>query len=303
MDLTRPVVYRGFDLNTFTTGPAGVPIHGCVLETVDTSGTPAVGYTEKRALEDGLDASDVYQGGRQVQLSGTLYGSTRTNLYEQLRTLRTVFNARSCYLESPETKGFLPLTYEEPDEDGVTWPGNFIPLKLKVRPMGQIRAVINRDRTGGDDLRGLAIPWQVNCVAADPRAYVDDLQQYNFPQATSSGGPQALVNRGDYPTPANLLLEIGPAAGAGTFVITIAGFVQTITIPDSTYTQVIRLMGREKVLLLTANNVESLRMDLLAQDAKQTFPLVPPGISTYSWTCTFALNTPNSRLFYEEAMS
>lgn len=286
MDLKSPVQYREYELNTTTRAPSasGGLITGCQLNAVDFSVVPAVGYTEKRALGDGRDASDVYSDGRRIDLRGQVFGATRSSVYDQLRDLRALFNARLAFDENPALQGYLRLAFAEPtlvEENAYQGSLYFV---MYARPVGEPSFQIVRDLLGGAESKGGTIMWQAALECKDPRVYVD-APVYTVLVGTGTSGI-GLTNQGNYPTPFYIQLVIPAALGAGTFTATLNGKTIVIDILDSGFDQVYRYDGQKKTLHLTKQGVTTLKMSLLTT----SHPEVMPGANTLAWTST--LNLP-----------
>lgn len=311
MDLTRPVRFRGLNLNTAASAGAGDPISGIALEQVLIGGAPGVGYVEKRSMADGYDASDVYLGRRVWRARATVYGLTRADLFDRVQDLMSCIHPTASYLDDVGAKGYLPLTYEVPTMDVDNWTEEtadgiglgyaYRTLQVYARPLGQPDQIIDRDRIGGSMNKGLAVPMQWAWDLIDPRVYVQEEQSVSL----AGAGPflnVAIENRGDYPTPVNILLIVpaGQPAGSVDFTIgTSSGF--TITVPDSTEEQVIRYSARAKVLTVTEEAVETVRMDLLDLQGEDTHPQIMPGEGAFSMVLTGVTFDTDSRLFFNEA--
>lgn len=313
MDLTRPVRYRGLNLNTAASAGPGDPISGITLEQVLIGGAPGVGYTEKRSMTDGYDASDVYLGRRVWRCRASVYGLTRADLYDRAQDLMSCIHPTAAYLDDVAMHGYLPLTYEVPTLFTEDWgeemsEGDFPvglgygyrALQVYARPLGQPDQIIDKDRTGGVMNRGLAIPFQWAWDIIDPRVYVQDEQTYDISGAAGSLIDQPIINRGDYPTPVKVLLNIAASEGGGTVDITVGTSTFQIIIADSTEQQVYRYDAMRKVLTVTEEGQEVTRMDLLDLQDEDSHPMILPGAGAYSIVSTVALDT-NSRLFFNEA--
>jgi hypothetical protein len=307
MDLTRPVTYRTVNINDAVVQDGGL-IVGNQITNTEYYGVEAIGYREKRSASDGLDASDVYLGGRTVRISGATYGDTRADFFDRLNDLRAAFSPTSAYLESPGDYGYLPLEFEVPTEDITNWPSGFITQMVRVRPMGTPRVVFQRDRVGGSDTRGFSAEWEQFFEAKDPRIYAQDetITYFNAAGNTSSGAG-TLNNRGPYPAPVNILIYL-PASVTGErrTTLTVGGSSIKIVIPASTNARTARYDGTEKTLTLEESGVELLRMDLLTFPAGVDHPLIPSGSSSYSWenrdgTNTLANIRAESRFWFWEA--
>lgn len=173
MDISRDVTYRGFLLNDATLvitpgGGIGSGVSGCVLDSADLSDFDVVQFTEKRSLQDGLDAGDVYLGARRVRLSGTLYAQTKALLFDKLQELRATLSPTLAYRESPGEKGYLPLYFAVPTNRLADYPAGAISLQVLALPRA-FQAIIQRDSIGESDAFPLAIPWQATLVCKDPR--------------------------------------------------------------------------------------------------------------------------------------
>lgn len=171
MDLTRDVIYRTFYLNdpgVHNDLTAGSPISGCVLDGFDLSDVDVMQFSEKRSQMDGMDAGDVWQGGRRIRISGTLYGSDRGDLFDRLWNLRRALNPVLAQREEPGDKGYRPLYFSVPTNDAdYDADGGVIELMVKAMPRA-FSASIMRDVVGGEDTDALALPWQATLVCRDP---------------------------------------------------------------------------------------------------------------------------------------
>lgn len=289
MDLTQPVEYRRFSLNDAVRLTTGGPISGCALERVNYSNVPAVGYTEKRSLSDGFDSGDVFLGMRRIQLQGTLYGISPGELFDKKQDLVAALSPTLAYAEYPQNYGYLPLDWWEPTADtrfDTPYPTPFLRhVYCNVRPTALPQFEIIRDRLGQPKPHeGLSLQWQAMVEAKDPRIYLDPaIYTYFYPMSNTSGSG-TFVNRGDYPAPLQALLEITAHADQRYWHFTGGGTVLTISLPPTTVTQVFRYDGYLKVLTVTENSKEYLRMDLLDTTAEITHPLIKPGTTTWSWT-------------------
>jgi hypothetical protein len=313
MDLSKAVLYRGVPVNDAVLIPGKV-LRGTTIETADYSGVQGIGYTEKRAAMDGVHASDVYLGPRDVTLQGLIYAENSAQLFDYLHTLRAIFSPTSAYQQSPGDRGFLPLQFQQPTGDTESFPGGVIPLQLFIRPRSLPSFQIARDRTGGVATRPQTMPWSVALWAKDPRVYVDPAQSFSV-----SGGPHtnvagAAINRGDYESPLNVQINISTAPAAGQ-TVRIQGFNVDMTIKllaeaNRTY----RWYGDDRVLMVqdstNANAAQVLRMDLVAFATKNRKPMVPAAInppvkpytSSFTYSSTVALGS-GSRLWWYEAFA
>lgn len=190
MDLSRTIIYRGFTLNdpdiltNLTPGSqVGSGISGCVVDSADLSDMDVVQFLEKRSLQDGMDAGDVYLGARRLRMAGTLYATTRALLYDAYQELRRALSPTLAQRESPADKGYLPLYFSVPTNDNVNYPEGLIDLRVLAMPRA-MQAVFQKDNLGGDDRDALAIPWQATFIMRDPR--IMSAATYDVPLTTTT---------------------------------------------------------------------------------------------------------------------
>lgn len=308
MDLTRPVTYRNYQLNSPSI--TDEVITGCQIDSINFANVESVGYREKRSASDGLDASDVYLAGRTVQMRGTLYGSNKAALFDELAKFRAAMSPTAAYLESPGDLGYLPFNFDVPTEDTVNWTNGYIPEMMRLRPYGTPAYVIDRDHSGGVSSLPYSIDWSAVMEARDPRIYAqDEVITFFDVDGTDTDGSGVVVNRGAYPAPLMIQLFF-PAATTNERIVTLTAFgqVMTLTVPASTNDRTLRYNGAERTVHLTELGVEVLRMDLLQLAGTEQHPTVPAGSSSYSWTCRNSTNdaraiTSTSQFWFWEAWS
>jgi hypothetical protein len=329
VDIAKPIVYRSLNVNSAML-ETGRVLRGISVERVDYSSVEATGYTEKRAGSDGLHASDIYLGGRRIDMSGFIYATNLSELFDFLHTLRSVFSPTSAYQDDPGARGFLPMYFQSLTEDTDSFPAlpgppplpaGSVPLYMNVRPVRPPSFEIVRDRQQKADANGgrpTALPWQVSLLAKDPRVYIDPGKFVDISGAPAANVAGAATNRGDYETPMNILLAIGaaPAAGASFRLTGLNGIDMTIAI-ESKANVVYRWFGDDRVLMTqdvtggVTTNPLVLRMDLVTWATKQRKPMVPASINPpakpfstpFHYWKTVATLGPGSRLFWSEAFA
>jgi hypothetical protein len=199
MDLSKAVSYNNFEINTVVAGAGGAPTSGFRVESFQPIPPDAVGHVEKRALQDGLDASDVYLAGRLFRLIVTPYGTSKGDFWDKAQELMSTFNARVAYESNTAIKGFLHFDFYQPTADISTWPTSTypsgIPMRYYMRTVSSPEYVIERDRDGGDGARGHSKPFTITLLARDPRKYLQETQEVSITSST-----QTVTYRGDYPT-------------------------------------------------------------------------------------------------------
>jgi hypothetical protein len=301
LDLTRNIVYRGFTLNdenildNIAAGAgSGKGISGCVVDSADFSDVDVIQFIEKRSQRDGMDAGDVYLGSRRIHIAGTLYGLTRGLLYDALATMRSALSPVLAQRESPLDYGYMPLYFSWPTNRQGDYPAGAIPLFVKALPRA-FQVMFARDQLGGIDIDALAVPWQATFLCKDPSIFAEDPIDI-----VMSGSPTAgtTYNRGTYLSPVNGLWSVGAAAGSISATIGDARF--TITIPASTGTRLVRFKGEDNLVTIEEDSVEVPRMDLIAFNNATTWPLISPGVSSYSVSWTGVSMNAGSHVWYWE---
>lgn len=179
MDLSRDILFNGFLLNdedvraNVTAGDTvGSGISGCVIDSCDPSDVDVIQFMEKRSLQDGMDAGDVYLGARRMRMAGTLYGETRAILFDMLADLRAALSPTLSFRVEPADKGFQPLYFSVPTNRVDDYPAGAIDLRVLAQPRG-FRQLFDRDQQGGTDSNALAIPWQATFIMRDPTIQSD----------------------------------------------------------------------------------------------------------------------------------
>lgn len=303
MDLARPVTYRGLNLNNAVGGPGGNnPIQGIRLTRAQYSDVSVHGYTEKRSLDDGFDASDVFIGMRDITLQGEVFARSKAALFDALDALRLKFTPTDAYRESPREQGYLPLGFEVPTLFTTYWPSGYIPRVIYARPAMQPSYAIAMAAMLGRTEDGYSVPFDARLQAKDPRFYLyDDIEVF----CAGSGETGTLVNRGNYPAPLNFVLQATAGQTAErTYNFIGMGTSMSVTIPAGTQERIVRVDSIKKVVTLTVGQNETLRMDLISFSADTTWPKVPPtpegdSPAGFEWTCSPDIS--NSRFFYNEA--
>lgn len=286
MDPTEDAAYRGFQLNDAVI--VNGKLVGCQLSSVLWAGVRGVGYTEKRAQDDGLDAADVFLGARHLRLTGSLYGATRADLFDRKQDLLTAFTPTLAYLDEPDDRGYVPLTFREPTANLIDFASGFKDLQVYMRPLAQPDLTINRDAIGGIAARGGGLQWSVDLEARDPRRYLQVPQE----MALTTTGDTFMPNRGDYPAPLIFDLAFASVGSGdpdyGTKVFHFIGLNSEITITCPALVDTVARYifdVRDNLLYETKDGVTTLRMDLVTI-AAEDLPRVPPTGGRALWSLT-----------------
>lgn len=289
MDTLNDIIYRAFKLNDAAIRDnidnargIGKGIVGSVVDSWDFSDVDIIQFLEKRSLQDGMDAGDVFQGSRRLRMAGTLYAKDRALLYDAYWDFRATMNPVLAQRESPADKGYLPLYFATPTNRIEDYPDLTIPLRVLALPRAH-QIVWQRDQQGGKPGDALAIPWQATFLMKDPLIYAQDPQDISLAAGGTIAG--TFVNRGKYISYLNFLVTV--TATAGSLVVNVGGATFTVTIPASTGNRDVIYDGKEKVLTIREGGIETVRYDLLNLGTAFTHPVIPPG-SLVPYTFTFA---------------
>lgn len=223
MDLGKPVTYNGLSLNTVVRAGGGAPTSGYLVERIAPEPSPPSGYLEKSALRDGLDAGDVFLGGRSLGLIVTVFGSTAGDFWDKTQGLLSAFSPTIAYDTDTASHGFMALDFFQPTANIATWPTstfpNGIPMRYYLRCSGGPRYAIERDRDGGLAAMGRSKPFDIPLIARDPRKY----NQTAITSAQFTTTNQTAVYRGDYWTYPIITFSLS-ATGHSAFTLNISGF-------------------------------------------------------------------------------
>ncbi|MCC6311354.1 MAG: hypothetical protein IT345_10610 [Trueperaceae bacterium] len=232
MDLTGDIEYNALTAAGITGSAGGAPYTGYVIDAIDLSEIETSQYLDKRAVQDGMDAADIYLNGRVLSIDGGVFGTSRGAMFDNLVEWNRAFNPIIAYNADTAALGFLPLKYYRPTADVSTWPTstypNGVPLQIYARPLKPPTWSIRRADTGGVDNNGLALRVRSNLFAKDPRQYLQSQVSVNISTATATA-----TYRGDFPTHPIITVAIS-AAGNSATIFTVAGGAVQIDLSGTT---------------------------------------------------------------------
>ena len=236
MNLGGTVAYNGLSINTVTRQAGGLPASGYAVERFAPEPPPPTTYYEKRALADGMDAGDVYLGGREFGLIVTAYGTSAGDFWDKTQALFSAFNPTIVYEANSTVAGFIPFTFFQPTADVSSWPTsaypNGIPMQYFMRPMAGPSYVIERDLDGGATTAPRSKTFNIRMIARNPRkVHSTEIS------ATITTALQTATYRGDYPYPPIVQFSKTTGGSNTAFKIIVDGFSTIIDIsPFSTGT-------------------------------------------------------------------
>lgn len=232
MDLSADIVYNAFTIAGTSGSAGGVPWRGAVLNAVNVTDVDVDAYYDKRAIQDGIDAADIYLGARRIAIDASVMGSTRGDAFDQLGDLAYAFDPIIAYNADTANIGFLPFQFYQPTADISTWPTSAypsgIPLQYYARPMQPLRYEIVRDKTGGVASLGLALRATSVLVCRDPRKYLQTQVSSSITTAT-----QTATYRGNYQSWPVITFSMS-AAGSSATIFTIGGGTVQINLSTTT---------------------------------------------------------------------
>lgn len=232
MDFTKSISFVSLNLNSVTVSPTGAPLSGYTVDKFEAEPPPPVAYLEKRSLVDGLDAGDVYLGGRNFSMVVTAYGTSPGDFWDKAQALIFACTPTNLYnptiTAGPQQHGFFPLTFFQPTAKVSQWPTsaypNGIPMAYYVRPTGPAFR-LERHKDAALSGEGLSKSFEVRLVARDPRKIHTTRQTVTI----TTVGQQLTTTqyRGDYPAFPVVYVSI-TSAGSSAFTLDIGGLAVSI---------------------------------------------------------------------------
>lgn len=283
MDFTKPITYNGFTFQP-PTPSAGTPLSGAQIRSIQLSNVDALGYLDKKALDDGMDATDVFLGARTVLIDAAVYGSTQGDMWDTVGDLMSAFDPVVAYNANTAARGFIPLTFYRPTADIVSWPTSVaaytdgIPLHMNLRPVRLPTWGASTGNTGGQADLGGAIPVSIAMIARDPRIY--HTAQVSLTVTTAS---QTATHRGGHPSWPFLTLTV--SGGSGPSAVRVATDGYSVRVNLSTLTTGTFSLNYATRHITDSNG--SSRDDLFDTSTTQEFAPVQPGgsvVNGYSLT-------------------
>lgn len=296
MDLAKPISYNSLTINgALTPVGGGVAMSGYRVDEINVSTVEVAQRLDKRAVADGLDAQDIYLGGRHISAIVSVFGSTLGDFWDKTQDLLAAFSPTIAYSANSGALGFLPLDFYQPTADIATWPTSAypsgIPLRYFCRPSSLPAFDVERNDSGGSASKGLSKRFRLSLISRQPWKVAQSF--------TTSTLTDTWTTRGD--SPAYPYVYISATSVTGTWVGTMNGSAWTVNVDGSRLTQA-QLSARNRWVLDAYNGIlygpattgigstisdgndpnvfSSLtaRMDRL--DSASTFPLLSAGSNT-----------------------
>jgi hypothetical protein len=162
----------------------------------------AVGYVDKRAVDDGIDIGDSYLSGRQIAMVIGVFGSSLGDFHSKLQTLSNVMRINPRYYDS--SYGFRNLTFSQATIDTSTYSTGLAPLRMIVRPMGIPEVSYDSTHSINPNIgtaRGFSGRVRLNFLAKEPYRYRQTQREISISVASvsSTSTSTSLPNVGSVP--------------------------------------------------------------------------------------------------------
>jgi hypothetical protein len=160
----------------------------------------AVGYVDKRAVDDGVDVGDSYLTGRQIDIQCAVFGSTLADFHSKLQVISDIMRPNPRYYDS--AVGFRELKFSQATIDVSNYSTGYAELKCIIRPMGLPNVVYSQassvENSVSSASRGFSATVNLSFMAREPYKYRQDQRSISVSVATVSASPTttALPNIG-----------------------------------------------------------------------------------------------------------
>lgn len=209
MDFTKPIYIStasGGTLNLNSIASSDVttsvgPRSGYKVMAASVGASNAVGYVDKKAVDDGVDVGDSYLTGRQIDISCAVFGSTLADFHSKIQALSNTMRINPRYYDS--SYGFRDLTFSQATIDTSTYTDGVAPLRFVVRPSGIPAVVYNQSDSiehsiSASSSKGFSATLMLSFLAKEPYRYRQTQRSISISTATvsSSFATTALPNVG-----------------------------------------------------------------------------------------------------------
>ena len=197
MDFTKPIyisTQSGGDLDINSIAASSVtastgPRSGYKVMASSVGASNAVGYVDKRAVDDGVDVGDAYLVGRQIDISCAVFGSTLADFHSKMQELSDTMRINPRYYDN--SYGFRELKFSQATIDTTTYSTGFAPLRFIVRPVGVPNIVYNQAASIDHSVstsatRGFSATVTLSFLAREPYRFRQDERTISISVGTSS---------------------------------------------------------------------------------------------------------------------
>jgi hypothetical protein len=180
------------------------PRSGYKVMAASVGASSAVGYTDKRAVDDGLDVGDAYFQGRQVDISCAVFGSNLADFHSKLQALADLMRINPRYYDS--SYGFRELKFSQATIDTTNYTSGTAALRMIVRPMAIPSIVYDQSDSIDQSVsttssRGFSSTLTLSFLAKEPYRYRQDQRAISISAASvsASSTTTSLPNIGSVP--------------------------------------------------------------------------------------------------------
>lgn len=230
MDFNRPIYIStssGGTLNLNSIAVSDVttsigPRSGYKVVASSLGASNAVGYVDKRAVDDGVDVGDSYLTGRQIDIQCAVFGSSLADFHSKMQSLSDVMRPNPRYYDS--SVGFRELKFSQATIDVSNYSTGYIELQCIVRPMGLPNVIYSQASSIEHSVtssasRGFSATVNLSFMAKEPYKYRQDQRSISVSVATVSAvaATTALPNIGTVSVwPVIELIHPGTSTAAAT---------------------------------------------------------------------------------------
>jgi hypothetical protein len=209
MDFTKPIFLSNqsgglLDINSIAasdlTASVG-PRSGYKVMAASVGASNAVGYVDKRAVDDGVDVGDAYLTGRQIDIQCAVFGSTLADFHSKMQELSDIMRINPRFYDN--SFGFRELKFSQATIDTSTYTDGVAPLRFVVRPMGVPNVVYNQAASIDHSVtssasRGFSSTINLTFMAREPYRHRQTERQIsiNVSSVSSSSTTTSLPNVG-----------------------------------------------------------------------------------------------------------
>src|SRR3990167_8676898 len=168
---------------------------GTIIERIEPTDIETAFYLDKRALDEGVDAGDIYLAQRAFIIHASVYGTSEGQAWDRYDDLVTAFAPRLMYNADTANLGFLAFQFTRPSISS-DFPSG-ISMQAYLRSTRPPIVQVSRRKQGGYTGSGTQIPVIIPVVARDPRFYAQTAQSISISPATATA---TATHRGTYPT-------------------------------------------------------------------------------------------------------
>jgi hypothetical protein len=197
MDFTKPILLSTqsggtLDINSIAASDLTTslgPRSGYKVMATSFGASNAVGYVDKRAVDDGVDVGDAYLTGRQIDIQCAVFGSTLADFHSKMQELSDIMRLNPRYYDS--SYGFRELKFSQATIDTTTYTDGVAPLRCVVRPMGVPNVIYNQAASIDHSVstsatRGFSATMNLSFIAKEPYRFRQTQRQISINTASVS---------------------------------------------------------------------------------------------------------------------